>query len=69
MIRLVKIVDKVYDWKTFFEKTGKRITGIGGPTAPRVFRFEQFRRHSAAVNDNSRWLEMWIHLMGVIIIN
>jgi len=36
-LRRVVMVDKVRDWKTHVEYIPKRVVGIAGPTAPRVF--------------------------------
>ncbi len=36
-LRRVVVVDKVRDWKTHVEHIPKRVVGIAGPTAPRVF--------------------------------
>lgn len=39
--RMCLIVSQVRDWKSYLAHLGKTITGIAGPTAPRVFDFVQ----------------------------
>ena len=34
----VKIVDQVRDWKSWLVGMGRVVKGIGGPTAPKVFK-------------------------------
>jgi hypothetical protein len=38
--REVLVVDKVRDWKSYFETINKQVKGISGPTAPRMFKME-----------------------------
>ena len=38
-MRKVFVADRIRDWKGYLEMIPKRLVGIAGPTAPRVFSF------------------------------